>query len=98
MSSGSAVCRPAFDFVKGVARTVGGGACLREGPEVLCGQAAMDRLQDFYSGHFQNCRYEGDEGAYEAAFAGEISTFVQQLRARQEAEDAERAWQAPNVS
>eukprot|EP00969_Alexandrium_andersonii_P195122 8619276-Alexandrium_andersonii.AAC.1 len=57
----------------------------------------MDRLQDFYHSHFQSCRYGGDEGAYEAAFAGEIGMFVQQLSARWEGEDVERAWRAPDV-
>eukprot|EP00969_Alexandrium_andersonii_P131928 5834464-Alexandrium_andersonii.AAC.1 len=63
MSSGTTVCRPAFDFVKGLARTVGGGACVRDGSEVFCDQAAMERLREFYSRHFRSCGYAGEDNA-----------------------------------
>eukprot|EP00969_Alexandrium_andersonii_P289983 12817512-Alexandrium_andersonii.AAC.1 len=58
----------------------------------------MEQLQDFYNRHFQSCVFEGDENAYEVAFAAEIASFAQRLRETHEGEEVERAWQAPNVS
>eukprot|EP00969_Alexandrium_andersonii_P013320 581074-Alexandrium_andersonii.AAC.1 len=57
----------------------------------------MEQLQEHHSRHFQDCVFEGDGNAYEAAFEVEISSFAHRLREAREGQDAVGAWEAPSV-